>query len=107
MAPQRRLDKVKEILLFHGSARSRDFSEFMDWLRKLRARRFPRDERLHFDQRLDRAFGSPTCSLRCLLSAFAHKPLEACRDFGAQSKGDGGRYTVRSFFALPTPQGAR
>ena len=67
---------------FHGSARSRDFSEFMDWLRKLetsfrvfpyaleiplvslglvacdfRAHRFPRDERLHFDQRLDPAFG--------------------------------------------------
>ena len=84
MAPQRRLHKVKEIFLlpFHGSARSRDFSEFMDWLRKLEprfrvflyaleipfvclglvacdlgARRFPRDERLHFDQRLDPAFG--------------------------------------------------
>ena len=84
MAPQRRLRKVKEIFLlpFHGSAVSRDFSEFMDWLRKLetsfrvflyaleiplavlglvasdsRARRFPRDERLHFDAPLDPALG--------------------------------------------------
>ena len=67
---------------FHGSTVSRDFSEFMDWLRKLetsfrvflyaleiplavlglvasdsRARRFPRDERRHFDALLDPAFG--------------------------------------------------